>query len=393
MPKYLSEYKSIFKDRMWASFFSAWGLRQFANGLMVVYSPIYFYSNGRGLAFVLTILAVQSLFNAIMRLPAATTITRIKNIKIIFAGATLSLGFVYFGYFIFINNNFAILALAAVEGALLAIVNSCFVYIFSATQKRRSLGSQVGLQNDLSYSMAILAIFIGGLLASTVGLGVNFILATIFLVISSIRMLNMKIVWPHKNRRIKYRKTSIAINWPRYLSGGASLIDLTAVAVLWPLTLVVINYFSYKNIGFLISAGLALSLTVNLIIGRYDDDIDRAKNALQKSIIGTLFTYILRIIGIYSLLGAIFLTIIGIVVRGIFEINYSVIFYNQLKKTQNKILFIAEYESISSYILTIFFLILLIINLVSGSAVLTLISSLLIASITVSFANLINAKK
>jgi hypothetical protein len=138
---------------------------------------------------------------------------------------------------------------------------------------------------------------------------------------------------------------------------------------------------------------LALSLTVNLIIGRYDDDIDRAKNALQKSIIGTLFTYILRIIGIYSLLGAIFLTIIGIVVRGIFEINYSVIFYNQLKKTQNKILFIAEYESISSYILTIFFLILLIINLVSGSAVLTLISSLLIASITVSFANLINAKK
>ena len=131
---------------------------------------------------------------------------------------------------------------------------------------------------------------------------------------------------------------------------------------------------------------------VNLLIGRYDDDIDRAKFALEKSILGTLLVYILRIISIYSVVGAIILTIIGIVARGIFEINYSVIFYNQLKKTKNKILFIAEYESISSYILTIFFVCLLFINISFGSVVLTLICALLIASVGVSLSRLITAQ-
>jgi hypothetical protein len=393
MASFISEYKNIFKDHMWSSFFSAWGLRQFANGLMVVYSPLFFYTNGKGLSFVLAILAVQSFFNAVMRLPVAIAITGIKNIKIIFASATIALGLVYFGYYLFIDNNLAIIVLAGLEGALLAIVNSCFVYIFSATQKRRSVGSQVGLQNDLSYSMAILAIFIGGLIASAFGLGANFILASIFLILASIRLLNMKIVWPHKNKRIKYKQTSFSANWPKYISGGASIIDLTAVTVLWPLTLVVVNYFSYKNIGLLISAGLALSLAVNLLIGRYDDDIDRAKNALKKSILGTLLVYILRIISIYSLIGAILLTIIGIVVRGIFEINYSVIFYNKLKKTKNKILFIAEHESISSYMLTIYFLLLIIVNIIFDSVILTLIASLLIASMAVSIAGLIDTER
>ncbi len=393
MANFISEYKHIFNDQMWFTFFSSWGLRQFANGLMVVYSPIFFYANGRGLSFVLTVLAVQALANALMRLPAAIAITGIKDIKIIFASSMLALGLVYAGYYLFIDNNFIVIGLAALEGALLAVVNSCFVYIFSATQKRRSIGSQVSLQNDLSYSMAILAIFIGGLIASTIGVGFNMILATVFLVASSLRILKMKIVWPHKNKRIKYKPTSFSYNWPKYLSGGASLIDLTAVTVLWPLTLLAVNYFSYQNIGFLISAGLFISLVVNLLIGRYDDDIDRAKFALEKSILGTLLVYILRIISIYSVAGAVVLTIIGIVARGVFEINYSVIFYNQLKKTKNKILFIAEYESISSYILTIFFACLLFINISFGNVVLTLVCALLIASVSVSLARLIAAKE
>lgn len=393
MASFISEYKYLFKDRMWSSLFSAWGLRQFANGLMVVYSPIFFYANGRGLSFVLTVLAIQSLSNGIMRLPAAIALTGIKNVKILFAGAMLSLGLIYSGYYFFIENNSLILILAAIEGAMLAIVNSCFVYIFSAAQKRRSVGSQVSLQNDLSYSMAILAIFIGGLIASTVGIGANMIIAAFFLVASSMKILKMKIIWPHKNKRIKYKPTSLAFNWPKYLSGGASLIDLTAVTVLWPLTLVVVNYFSYQNIGFLISAGLIISLGINLLIGRYDDDIDRAKFALEKSILGILFVYIMRIISIYSLVGAVILTLIGIITRGIFEINYSVIFYNQLKKTANKILFIAEYESISSYLLTLYFLLLIFINVSCGSVVLTLICALLIASVTVSAAKLITLEK
>ena len=101
----------------------------------------------------------------------------------------------------------------------------------------------------------------------------------------------------------------------------------------------------------------------------------------------------MRVISIYSLVGAVILTVIGIITRGIFEINYSVIFYNQLKKTSNKILFIAEYESISSYLLTLYFLILIFINVSFGSVVLTLICALLIASVTVSAVRLITLEK
>jgi hypothetical protein len=76
MNKIIREYQLLFADKMWRSVLVIWSFRQFAFGLMAVYSPLYFYSVTGNLGFVLLLLAVQSTFNGITRLPYALSMLR-----------------------------------------------------------------------------------------------------------------------------------------------------------------------------------------------------------------------------------------------------------------------------------------------------------------------------
>ncbi len=390
MNKIIREYQLLFADKMWRSVLVIWSFRQFAFGLMAVYSPLYFYSVTGNLGFVLLLLAVQSTFNGITRLPYALSITRRRNVRPFFALSLLLLGLVYVGFVAFNEYPLVVIALAAVEGVLLAIVTSSYVYLFSASQKKRDIGTQVGLQYDASSLSAITAILIGGLIAGFFGLQYNFLLAAIFLAFASILVLRLKVTWPKHAKNIKYKKISLKTHWPVYVSGVANMVDYAITAVVWPLTLVVINYFTYKNIGLVLALGLTLSLVINLIIGKLSDDIDRARLVLDGAIAGTLLVYILRLISIFSLPGAFLLTIVGIITRGLFEVSYSVLFYRQIKKSSNKMLFIAEFESFSSFGLATFLLALAFIHYLGVNDTLTLFSAMLIGSFIIILARLIS---
>lgn len=391
MANFIKNYRQLFFDRMWRSVFLVWSLRQFAFGLMAVYSPIYFFSNGRGLGFVFLILATQTLFNAFTRLPYALYLAKQKNIKKLFASSLLILGLVYLAFVYFINQPQIIILLAAIEGILLAIVNTSYVYLFSASQKKKNIGSQVGLQYDATYISAIIAILLGGFIASTFSLAVNFVVASIALLAASILVVNIKISWPKKAKNIKYKKSNLKNNWPFYVSGISNLVDYSVTAVIWPLTLVVVNYFTYKNIGFIIAAGLFCCLIINLVVGKIADDIDRARFLLDGTILATLLVYLLRIISIISLPGAVALTIFGYIFRGIFDVSYSALFYRKIKKSKNKLFLIAEYEQFSSYGLALFFGLLALIHQLGASDTITLISAPLLASFIIIFARLVSA--
>jgi MFS family permease len=366
---------------MWRSFFSAWSLRNFAFGMIAVFSPIYFYTKGYGLGFIFIFLAVQAFTNGFMRLPYAYFLSRRKkDVRIPFAVSMLALGFVYGAYALFIDNKHALLVIAAIDGILQCALWSSYHYVFSAAQHHKHIGSQVGVMYDGSYLSAIIAIALGGLIGQHFGLVYNFLVGAVVLAIAAFFILRAKISWPHRTRAIKQQHVDYRHIWRDIVAGSSNVIDASIVAVVWPLLFVVFSLLSYVQVGFVVAAGLAASLLLALVFGRIADDYDTARTLLDFGVVGTMLSYMLRVISIGSGAGMILLNIFAQVVRGSVDVSYSVLFYRRMKKADSKIRYIATYESVTGYVLAVYFMILWLVHYIGASDKLTLVIAFMIAA-------------
>ncbi len=366
---------------MWRSFFSAWSLRNFAFGMIAVFSPIYFYTKGYGLGFIFIFLAVQAFTNGFMRLPYAYFLSRRKkDVRIPFAVSMLALGFVYGAYALFIDNKHALLVIAAIDGILQCALWSSYHYVFSAAQHHKRIGSQVGVMYDGSYLSAIIAIALGGLIGQHFGLVYNFLVGAVVLAIAAFFILRAKISWPHRTRAIKQQHVDYRHIWRDIVAGSSNVIDASIVAVVWPLLFVVFSLLSYVQVGFVVAAGLAASLLLALAFGRIADDYDKARALLDFGVVGTMLSYMLRVISIGSGAGMILLNIFAQVVRGSVDVSYSVLFYRRMKKADSKIRYIATYESVTGYVLAGYFMILWLVHYIGASDKLTLVIAFMIAA-------------
>lgn len=375
------DYKLFLTDRMWRSFFTAWSLRNFAFGMIAVFSPIYFYVKGYGLGFICLFLAIQAFANGLMRLPYANFLSRRKkDVRVPFAVSMLLLGLVYSAYAYFIDDKTILLFIAAIDGILQCALWSSYHYVFSAAQHHKHIGSQVGVMYDGSYISAIIAIALGGFIGQHYGLIYNFLIGAVVLAIAAVLVLKSKIAWPHRSRLIKQQHVNFRHVWRDALAGSSNIIDASIVAVIWPLLFVVLSFLNFAQVGLVVAAGLTASLFANLIFGRIADDVDRARVLLDFGIVGTMLVYMLRVISIASSFGLIILNMVAQVVRGSVDVSYSVLFYRRLKKADSKIRYIATYESITGYALAAFFGILWFIQYLGVSDKLTLIIAFMIAA-------------
>ena len=381
------DYQLFLTDAMWRSFFTAWSLRNCAYGLIAVFSPIYFYANGYGLGFIFLFLAIQAFANGFMRLPYAFFLSkRKKYIRIIFAISMLMLALVYAGYAVFIENKTALLIIGAIDGILQCALWSSYHYVFSAAQHHKRIGSQVGVMYDGSFVSAIVAIALGGFIGQQLGLAVNFIIAGGVLVFAATMIIKNPIAWPH---RIKQEQVDMRHVWRDAAAGAGNVIDASIVAIIWPLLFVVLGLLSYTQVGFVVAAGLFAALLLNLVFGKIADDYDRARILLDFSILGSILIYMLRIISMVNVTSAIVLNIAAQITRGALDVSYSVLFYRRLKKSNNKIKYIAVYESITGYSLAGFFLILWVVHYLGASDQITLVVAFMIAAAVVPLARLI----
>lgn len=378
------DYKIFLTDAMWRSFFTAWSLRNFAYGLIAVFSPIYFYSKGYGLGFIFLFLAVQAFANGFMRLPYALFLSKRKtDIRIPFAISMLVLALVYGAYAMFIDHKGLLLIIGAIDGILQCALWSSYHYVFSAAQHHKHIGSQVGVMYDGSYISAIIAIVIGGFIGQHLGLAVNFIVAGCVLVFASLMIIKNPISWPHRSHVIKREKVNFSHIWRDVVAGSGNIIDASIVAIVWPLLFVVFGLLTYSQVGLVVAAGLFSALLFNLIFGKIADDYDRARVVLDVSILGSMLVYMLRIISSISVVSAIVLNIVAQITRGALDVSYSVLFYRRLKKSNNKLKYIAVYESLTGYALAIYFLVLWMVHSSGASDKLTLVIAFMIAAITV----------
>ncbi len=374
---------------MWRSLFTVWSLRQFAFGLIAVYSPIFFYSLGKGMGFIFTFLAIQAFANGLMRLPYALYLSKRRKVKQAFIVSIVLASVIYALYAVFINNNSVLLGLAVADGILQAVLWSSYLYIFGAAQKHRDTGSQISVQYDGTYLSTIIAIAIGGFVAQYYGFIYNFFIATAALAFAAIVLTKMPITWPHHSKQIKYKKFNFKNSWYLSLAGSANAIDTSVVGVLWPLVFVVFGYLSYSHVGYVVALGLFIALFVNLVFGKISDDLDRAIYVLDGGIMATIFAYMLRVAYALSMPGAIVLSVVSQIFRGVVDVSYNVLFFRQLKKAKNKLHFIAEYESNSSYGLSLYFTLLGCLYLLGLSDRQLLIAAFLIAAMIMPLTRLI----
>ena len=380
MASLIKDYKLFLTDRMWRSFFTAWSLRNFAFGMIAVFSPIYFYTKGYGLGFICLFLGLQALANGLMRLPYANFLSRRKkDVRVPFAVSLLLLGVVYGAYAYFIDDKTVLLFIALIDGALQCALWSSYHYVFSAAQHHKHIGSQVGVMYDGSYISAIIAIALAGFIGQQFGLVYNFLIGAIVLLFAAILVLRSKISWPHRSRAIKQQHVNIKHIWRDALAGSSNIIDASIVAVLWPLLFVVFSFLNYTQVGLVVAAGLTASLLANLVFGRIADDVDRARILLDFGLFGTMLVYMLRLISISSGFGLIILNLLAQIVRGSVDVSYSVLFYRRLKKADSKIRYIATYETITGFALAAFFGVLWFVQYAGGSDKITLIIAFMIA--------------
>lgn len=390
MSNLAKDYKRFLTDTMWRSFFTAWSLRNFAFGMIAVFSPIYFYQKGYGLGFIFIFLCIQAFFNGLMRLPYARFLSRRKkDVRVPFALSMLLLGMVYGAYAIFIDNKIALLVIGAIDGVLQCALWSGYHYVFTAAQHHKHVGSQIGVMYDGSYFSAIIAIALGGYIGQHFGLIYNFAIGAVVLIVASFVILRAKITWPHRSRSIKRQHVDYKHIWYDVIAGSGNIIDASIVAIIWPLLFVVFSLLNYIQIGLLVAAGLASALFMNLIFGRISDDVDKARALLDVSLAGTMLAYMLRVISIGSTTGMIVLNIIAQILRGAVDVSYSVLFYRRLKKADSKIKYIATYESITGYALAGYFMVLWLVHQLGASDKLTLIVAFMIAAAVTPFARLI----
>lgn len=395
MPKKIkikNKYSKFINDKMWRSFFIAWNLRSFAFGLMAVFTPIYFYANGYGLNFIFIVLAISALFNGLMRLPYAYLLSKRKNIKPPFAISIVLQAMVYVAYALLIDSKTALYFIAALDGILQCTLWSSYHYIFSASQHHKNVGSQIGLMYNGGFLTAIIAIVVGGIVGQKFGLVYNFFIASAVLLIAVIQVLKTKISWPHNNHNFKKHKINYKYVFKDAVAGTANIVDANVVAIIWPLLFIVFGLLNYAQVGLVIATGMALTIIANIFYGKYANDIDYAKKQLDIGIMSTMFIYFIRITAIASAVGAVFINILGQVIRGSVDVSFSVLFYRRLKHANSKIRYIAEYESITGYGLAMFYTVLWLIHLLGGSDKLTLIWAFLIAALTIPLARLIGSK-
>lgn len=386
------KYTTFLNDKLWRSFFIVWSLRNFAFGLVAVFSPIYFYSNGYGLGFIFILLAIQAFFNGLMRLPYARLLSKNKNIKKPFAVGIVLMSLVYGAYAVFIDNKNALFVIAAIDGVIQCMLWSSYHYIFSASQHHKRIGSQVGIMYDGSFVAMVAAIFAGGLIGQKFGLIYNFIIASVLLIVTAIIILNTKINWPHNPHNFKRHKVNFKFIYRDSLAGIANIIDANVVSIIWPLLFVVFSLLNYAQVGFIIALGLVLTSIVNIFFGNKANDIDEAKNQLNIGILATMFLYFIRILSITSSIGAIFMNIAGQILRGSVDVSFSTLFYRRLKHAESKIRYIAEFESYAGYGLALFFVTLWAIQITGESEKLTMVCAFLIAALLMPITKLISNK-
>ncbi|MCH7882995.1 hypothetical protein IIA95_01100 [Patescibacteria group bacterium] len=271
------EHFHFFGNREMNSLYMTIGLLYFAEGLMGIFIPIYFWKLGFPLWKILFFYFLISFSFVLILFAALPAIRKLSDKMMMFLSIPFLVAY-FFGltYLADIPFLFYILPIMAAAGSLL--FNVGYHIDFSGTADDGYIGREVGMRYMVGSLAQFAAPLAGGFLIAFLGFGNNFFIGSAILLLAVLPLF----FFPKRNfsRRLNYRSVLRFLKdkalMPFTISGFGYATETTVGQVIWPL-FIFLSVGSIENYGAVISGGLLVGAVVTYLVGFLSDHGRRRK--------------------------------------------------------------------------------------------------------------------
>jgi hypothetical protein len=272
--------------------FMIMSLRSFVISMIGIFVPIYLYTMGYSLRYIILLEIIQFVVEAFFEILALKLNIKWGPKHTI----ALSMPFLILNFFLLRtlpDYNWPIWLIGASAGICLAFYWQAYHYDFSRSKHKKASTKDVSKLYVILAVLGAIAPFIGGVIASRFGIKTLFTFVILLLIMVLIPLLkDGEKVTQHK---INFSRIKIKNIYRDIISYGGSGIEASASLKMWPLFIFLI-LGSYEKVGFVTSLALIITIVVTYYIGKSVNNINRHRfikfSSITNSIIYILQTFV-----------------------------------------------------------------------------------------------------
>lgn len=335
------------------------GFIAFAEGLIGVFVPIFFWNLGFPIWKILLFFLLHSIMFVIAAFALLPIMRKLSDKMMMF----LSIPFLmlYFLGLGMMKGHLWIFYILPIASALnLFLFNIGYNVDFSSAAKREKIGTEVGTRYILISILSLAAPFFGGLLISAAGFQTTFYVGSIILFLSVLPLF----FFPNRNLSPNLGVDSITPFFkekelrPFSISGIGYATEVIVRGTIWPL-FIFIAIGNFKEFGSVISLGLIVTAVVTYLVG-YLSDYGKRRNVITWTSIGNAAMWLVRpFIGFPPMIVGVHIG--GNVINSGLMVAWTSQYYKITKTVSNAAAFIISREILYSAARVIFIPILMLI--------------------------------
>lgn len=254
-------------------FYLSYGIFQFANSIVQIFVPLYFYNKGFSLFYIIIFFAITQIGRLVL-LPVSAWLSSLYGAKRVMS-VSLILTIIYYVFLEKIEIVSAVFYLSAfIFGAIQALQSLPFLVHLSKISPQENKGKIFGTLNIYTSIANALGPFLGGFIISYYGFKSVFYVV-IALILPSIYLL---LLTPEvtKIRKIDFSAVCRSSILSDLVANGAFNFQVFLGNAVWPIFIFVILP-EYNTIGFMQTVSISFSLITFHFIGKWTDRSRRKK--------------------------------------------------------------------------------------------------------------------
>ena len=283
----------IFGNKEINALYATLGFLAFAEGLLSVFVPIFFWNLGFPLWKILLFYFLHSALFLIFTLILLPIIKKISDKMMMF----LSIPFLvlyFFGLSMVEVESFIFFLLPVASAMHTLLFNIGYHIDFSSASDKERIGEEIGVRYVLGSVLGLAAPFFGGALIEAAGFQETFLIGSAILLISVLPLfffknrnlasdLTIKSIVPFfKNRELL----------PFTLSGIGYAMEVVIGKTIWPL-FIFLAIGGVKEFGGVISLGLVVTAVVTYLVG-FLSDYGKRRNVIRWASIANALVWFIR---------------------------------------------------------------------------------------------------
>lgn len=265
----------------------------FAEGLIGVFVPIFFWNLGFPIWKILLFYLLHSLIFLGLAFSFLPLLKKLSDKMMMFLSIPfMVLYFLGLGTMKMVPLLFFALPIASAMHSLL--FNIGYHIDFSSVANRAQLGKEVGTRSILASTLSLAAPFFGGVLIAAAGFQTTFFIGSAILLLSVFPLF----FFPNRNKSTRLDVRAITEVFkerelrPFTVSGIGYAAEVIVRGAIWPL-FIFIAIGNFKEFGTIISLGLVVTAIVTYLVG-FLADYGKRRNVITWTSIGNAAVWLIR---------------------------------------------------------------------------------------------------